>query len=90
MLNNQDPSENPDPYGQRKHEMKQSELLGNNIFQGGSNSPGDDPTQYQQRSSAKVREMSGSDIFSNDQPKARNTVGGIRKPPGGGSTVVLA
>ena len=46
--------------------------------------------QYQQRSSAKMREMSGSDIFSNDQPKARNSVGGVRKPPGGVSTIMLA
>jgi len=90
MLNNQDPSEHPDSYGQKKHEMKSAELSGNNIFHGQSNNPGDDMPQYQQRSSAKVREMSGSDIFSNDQPKARNTVGGIRKPPGGGSTIMLA
>jgi hypothetical protein len=90
MLNNQDPSEHPDPYGQKKHEIKSAELSGNSIFHGGSNNPGDDMPQYQQCSSAKVREMSGSDIFSNDQPKARNSVGGIRKPPGGGSTIMLA
>lgn len=92
MLNNQDPSEHPDPYGQKKHEIKSAELSGNiNIFShGGSNNPGDAMPQYQQRSSAKMREMSGSDIFSNDQPKARNSVGGIRKPPGGGSSIMLA
>jgi hypothetical protein len=83
MLNNMH-DENPDPYGQKKHEMKSAELSGNNIFHG------DETPQHHQRSVQKVREMSGSDIFSNDQPKARNTVGGIRKPPGGGSTIMLA
>lgn len=87
MYNNHD--ENPDPYGQKKHEMKSAELSGNNIFHAASNS-GDETPQHHQRSVAKVREMSGSDIFSNDQPKVRNTVGGIRKPPGGGSTIMLA
>ncbi|KAG0574308.1 hypothetical protein KC19_VG252900 [Ceratodon purpureus] len=86
-LNNILHEENPDPYGQKKHEMKSAELSGNNIFH--DNASAETPL-YHQRSVAKVREMSGSDIFSNDQPKARNTVGGIRKPPGGGSTILLA
>ena len=88
MLNNMNHEENPDPYGQKKHEMKSAELSGN-IFRGGSNA-GEETPLYHQRSVAKVREMSGSDIFSNDQPKPRNTVGGIRKPPGGGSSIMLA
>ncbi|XP_024367356.1 uncharacterized protein [Physcomitrium patens] len=81
--------ENPDLFAQRKHEMKSAELSGN-IFYGRSNPSDEMLPQHHQRSVAKVREMSGSDIFSDDKPRARSTVGGIRKPPGGGSTIMLS
>jgi len=44
---------------------------------------------HHQLSKAKLKEISGSDIFSDDKPAARDLIGGIRKPPGGGSTISL-
>ncbi|XP_047324272.1 uncharacterized protein LOC124927832 [Impatiens glandulifera] len=40
-------------------------------------------------SSAKLREMNGSDIFSDGKVEARDYFGGVRKPPGGGSSIAL-
>ncbi|CAA6659507.1 unnamed protein product [Spirodela intermedia] len=38
---------------------------------------------------AKLREMTGSDIFADDKVSSREYYGGVRKPPGGESTIAL-
>ncbi|XP_020572485.1 uncharacterized protein LOC110019234 [Phalaenopsis equestris] len=40
-------------------------------------------------SSAKLKEMSGSDIFADVKTAPRDYFGGVRKPPGGGSSIAL-
>ncbi|MCO5606908.1 hypothetical protein L7F22_061099 [Adiantum nelumboides] len=67
------------------HNQKVAELTGNNIFKGDSPSS----TSEKPVSVAKLREMSGSDIFADEKPVGRDCVGGIRKPPGGESSLAL-
>lgn len=67
------------------HNQKVAELTGNNIFKGDSPSS----TSEKPVSVAKLREMSGSDIFADEKPVGRDCVGGIRKPPGGESSIAL-
>jgi hypothetical protein len=71
----------------KKHEMKSAELSGHDIFSEGNNYA--NKNQQHHLSQAKLKEMSGSDIFSDDKPRARDIIGGIRKPPGGGSSISL-
>ncbi|KAL2649979.1 hypothetical protein R1flu_018107 [Riccia fluitans] len=66
---------------------KIAELSGNNIFSDDPQTPVSDACH--QLSSMKLREMSGSDIFKDEKPVIKDTIGGIRKPPGGGSTIAL-
>ncbi|XP_009777359.1 uncharacterized protein [Nicotiana sylvestris] len=67
------------------HNQKFAELTGNNIFKG------DIPPGSAEKplSSAKLKEMSGSDIFSDGKIESRDHLGGVRKPPGGESTISL-
>ncbi|XP_057852070.1 uncharacterized protein LOC131062426 [Cryptomeria japonica] len=67
------------------HDQKVAELTGNNIFKG------DTPVVSAEKplSVAKLKEMSGSDIFADEKPVGRDCLGGIRKPPGGESTIAL-
>ncbi|KAH7432359.1 hypothetical protein KP509_07G018800 [Ceratopteris richardii] len=67
------------------HDQKVAELTGNNIFKG------DSPINTSEKpvSIAKLREMTGSDIFADEKPIGRDCVGGIRKPPGGESSISL-
>ncbi|KAJ8765600.1 hypothetical protein K2173_014722 [Erythroxylum novogranatense] len=69
------------------HNQKFQELTGNDIFKG------DVPPGSAEKplSFAKLKEMSGSDIFADGktESKARDYFGGVRKPPGGGSTIAL-
>lgn len=69
----------------RVHDQKVAELTGNNIFKG------DTPLNSAEKpvSVAKLREMSGSDIFADEKPVNRDCLGGIRKPPGGESSIAL-
>lgn len=69
----------------RVHDQKVAELTGNNIFKG------DHPTNSAEKplSIAKLREMSGSDIFADGKVENRDCLGGIRKPPGGESSISL-
>eukprot|EP01018_Ginkgo_biloba_P014808 Gb_24849 [translate_table: standard] len=69
----------------RVHDQKVAELTGNNIFKG------DTPLNSAEKpvSVAKLREMSGSDIFADEKPAGRDCLGGIRKPPGGESSIAL-
>lgn len=38
---------------------------------------------------AKLREMSGNDIFADGKVETRDYLGGVRKPPGGESSIAL-
>ncbi|CAK9186434.1 unnamed protein product [Ilex paraguariensis] len=65
--------------------QKFTELSGNNIFKG------DAPPSSAEKplSSAKLREMSGSNIFADGKVESRDYLGGVRKPPGGESSIAL-
>ncbi|XP_071731997.1 uncharacterized protein [Rutidosis leptorrhynchoides] len=66
--------------------QKFTELSGNNIFEG------DEPpaaSTEKPLSSAKLREMSGSNIFADGKAESRDYLGGVRKPPGGESSIAL-
>ncbi|CAD5177840.1 unnamed protein product [Musa acuminata subsp. malaccensis] len=67
------------------HTQKVAELTGNGIFK-------DDATPgavEKTLSTAKLKEMSGSDIFADGKAPSREYLGGIRKPPGGESSIAL-
>nr|XP_010926278.1 uncharacterized protein LOC105048618 isoform X2 [Elaeis guineensis] len=65
--------------------QKAAELTGNDIFKG------DAPTGSVEKplSVAKMKEMSGSNIFADEKTTSRDYFGGIRKPPGGESSITL-
>ncbi|CAK9154245.1 unnamed protein product [Ilex paraguariensis] len=65
--------------------QKFAELSGNDIFKG------DAPPQSAEKplSLAKLREMSGSNIFADGKAESRDYLGGVRKPPGGESSIAL-
>ncbi|XP_010555363.1 PREDICTED: uncharacterized protein LOC104824874 [Tarenaya hassleriana] len=67
------------------HNQKFQELSGNGIFKG------EDPPSSGEKhlSSAKLREMSGNDIFADGKSESRDYFGGVRKPPGGESSIAL-
>lgn len=67
------------------HNQKFAELTGNNIFKG------DVPPGSAEKplSSAKLKEMSGNDIFADGKAASRDYFGGVRKPPGGESSIAL-
>ncbi|RWR93001.1 hypothetical protein CKAN_02223100 [Cinnamomum micranthum f. kanehirae] len=67
------------------HNQKFAELTGNDIFKG------DVPPGSAEKplSVAKLREMSGSNIFADGKAASRDYLGGVRKPPGGESSIAL-
>ncbi|KAK6938164.1 protein of unknown function DUF4057 [Dillenia turbinata] len=67
------------------HNQKFAELSGNDIFKE------DVPPSSAEKplSTAKLREMSGSDIFADGKRESRDYLGGVRKPPGGESSIAL-
>ncbi|GMY11352.1 dna oxidative demethylase alkbh2 [Fagus crenata] len=67
------------------HNQKFAELTGNDIFKG------DVPPGSAEKplSTAKLREISGSDIFADGKAESRDYLGGVRKPPGGTSSIAL-
>ncbi|XP_008808062.2 uncharacterized protein LOC103720233 [Phoenix dactylifera] len=67
------------------HNQKFQELTGNDIFKG-DGPPG---SAEKPLSMAKLREMSGSDIFADGKAASREYYGGVRKPPGGESSITL-
>ncbi|GAV83090.1 DUF4057 domain-containing protein [Cephalotus follicularis] len=67
------------------HDQKFAELTGNDIFKGNV-PPG---SAEKSLSRAKLREMSGNDIFADVKVESREYLGGIRKPPGGESSISL-
>uniref|UniRef100_A0A0E0CMB9 DUF4057 domain-containing protein n=1 Tax=Oryza meridionalis TaxID=40149 RepID=A0A0E0CMB9_9ORYZ len=67
------------------HNQKFHELTGNNIFKEEA-PPG---SAEKSLSTAKLKEMSGSNIFADGKVASRDYFGGVRKPPGGGSSIAL-
>ncbi|KAG8493955.1 hypothetical protein CXB51_011262 [Gossypium anomalum] len=67
------------------YDKKFSELSGNDIFKG-DGPPG---SAEKPLSVAKLREMSGSNIFADGKVESRDYFGGVRKPPGGESSIAL-
>lgn len=67
------------------HDQKFQELTGNDIFKGDT-PPG---SSEKPLSTAKLKEMSGSDIFADGKASSRDYFGGVRKPPGGESSIAL-
>ncbi|XP_048130160.1 uncharacterized protein LOC115748930 [Rhodamnia argentea] len=67
------------------YDKKFSELSGNNIFEG------DVPPSSAEKplSVAKLREISGNGIFADGKVESRDYLGGVRKPPGGESSITL-
>ncbi|KAK6116133.1 hypothetical protein DH2020_008402 [Rehmannia glutinosa] len=65
--------------------QKSSELSGNDIFKGDEHHASAEKPPC----SAKLREMSGSNIFADGKAEYRDYLGGVRKPPGGRSSISL-
>ncbi|XP_073275050.1 uncharacterized protein [Primulina huaijiensis] len=67
------------------HDLKLAELTGTGMFRG------DVPPGYAEKpsSEAKLKEMSGSNIFEDGKFEWRDYFGGVRKPPGGESKIAL-
>uniref|UniRef100_A0ACD5WSB5 Uncharacterized protein n=1 Tax=Avena sativa TaxID=4498 RepID=A0ACD5WSB5_AVESA len=69
---------------------KFNDLTGNGIFKGDAGGAEATPgTAEKQLSDAKLKEMSGSNIFADGKAPSRDFLGGIRKPPGGESSIAL-
>jgi hypothetical protein len=68
------------------HTQKFAELTGYGIFKG-EVPPGSADQKYM--STAKLREMSGSNIFADGKAESRDHFGGVRRPPGGESSISL-
>ncbi|XP_068638181.1 uncharacterized protein [Aristolochia californica] len=77
--------ETPIKTAKKIHNQKFAELTGNDIFRGDTE-PG---SAEKSLSMAKLREMSGSDIFADGKAASRDYLGGVRKPPGGESSIAL-
>ncbi|PSR99983.1 DNA oxidative demethylase [Actinidia chinensis var. chinensis] len=67
------------------HDQKFAELTGNDIFKGDAPPSSADKSL----SSAKLREINGNDIFADGKVESRDYFGGVRKPPGGSSSIAL-
>uniref|UniRef100_A0A0A9HJP2 DUF4057 domain-containing protein n=1 Tax=Arundo donax TaxID=35708 RepID=A0A0A9HJP2_ARUDO len=67
------------------HNQKFQELTGTNIFKEDA-PPG---SAEKALSSAKLKEMSGNNIFADGKVASRDYFGGVRKPPGGESSIAL-
>lgn len=66
-------------------DQKFAHLSGNDIFKE------DNPPSSAEKplSHAKLREINGSNIFSDGKADSRDYLGGVRKPPGGESSIAL-
>ena len=67
------------------YNQKFVDLTGNDIFKGDVSPSAADKSL----SIAKLREMSGNDIFADGKVESRDYLGGVRKPPGGESSIAL-
>lgn len=67
------------------YDKKFAELSGNDIFKGdGTSSCGE-----KQLSEAKLKEIGGNNIFADGKVESRDYLGGVRKPPGGETSIAL-
>lgn len=69
----------------KKIDSKKFSDLAGNAFKG-DETPG---LTEKHLSTAKLKEMTGSDIFADGKAPSREYLGGIRKPPGGESSIAL-
>ncbi|XWS25274.1 hypothetical protein CRYUN_Cryun27aG0055200 [Craigia yunnanensis] len=71
--------------------LKTAKKIYNQKFAGNDIFKGDVPPGSAEKplSVAKLREMSGSNIFSDGKVESRDYLGGVRKPPGGESSIAL-
>ncbi|CAN8320491.1 unnamed protein product [Cochlearia groenlandica] len=67
-------------------DRKFMDLSGNNVFKGDGTSPS---VAEKFLSTAKLKEISGNDIFGDAKAQPRDYFGGVRKPPGGESSIAL-
>ncbi|KAH7683505.1 DNA oxidative demethylase protein [Dioscorea alata] len=78
--------ETPVKTAKKIHNQKFAELTGNNIFKEDT-PPGS--AEKSLLSVAKLKEMSGSNIFADGKVESKDYFGGVRKPPGGESSIAL-
>lgn len=69
----------------KTHDQKFAHLTGINIFKGDM-PPG---SAEKPMSRAKLREITGSDIFADGKAENRDSILGARRTPGGGSSIAL-
>ncbi|KAG7656468.1 hypothetical protein ISN44_As01g034720 [Arabidopsis suecica] len=69
-------------------DRKFTDLSGNNVFKSDVSSPSS-ATAERLLSTAKLKEISGNDIFADAKAQSRDYFGGVRKPPGGESSIAL-
>lgn len=69
------------PEVKKVSEKKLRDLMGTGEYKG-------EPTVLN-TSDAKIKELRGCDIFKDEQPVIRDSLGGIRQPPGGESSITL-
>ncbi|CAN6999010.1 hypothetical protein IGI04_019411 [Brassica rapa subsp. trilocularis] len=69
-------------------DKKFTDLSGNNVFKGDDTSPSA-VTAEKLLSMAKLKEISGNNIFADAKATSRDYFGGVRKPPGGESSIAL-
>eukprot|EP00850_Spirogloea_muscicola_P002238 SM000008S22327 [mRNA] locus=s8:1169265:1170358:+ [translate_table: standard] len=70
-----------EPSPRKMNDRKVADLLGRGLYA--------DEAPALPLSDAKRRELVGSNIFAEDKPAVRESVGGLRKPPGGESSLTL-
>ncbi|CAH2061525.1 unnamed protein product, partial [Thlaspi arvense] len=68
------------------HNPRVQQLTSNGVFKSDKVPPGYSEKMH---SSAKLREMSGHDVFADGKSEYRDYYGGARRPPGGESTISL-
>lgn len=67
------------------YDKKFAELSGNDIFKGDAASS----NVEKHLSQAKLKEIGGNNIFADGKVEARDYLGGVRKPPGGETSIAL-
>ena len=67
------------------YDKKFAELSGNDIFKGDAASS----CGEKQLSEAKLKEIGGNNIFADGKAESRDYLGGVRKPPGGETSIAL-
>lgn len=67
------------------YDKKFAELSGNDIFKGDATSS----SVEKHLSEAKLKEIGGNNIFADGKVESRDYLGGVRKPPGGETSIAL-